>query len=162
MTKYRECSWFAVFKLNFVRFNFLEKQKEWTHVLDHQGKDLFGFLIYKDICPLAIESNWNKCVWSLNMIFFYYEFYVGFHIFVWDLLKSIFSGDLDIWYICRHLYKCHVVKLNWPNLGVGNVLFWAEKSPHIEKNCLFQQKQMWKHFPEKCWQDNVCDPSDKN
>ena len=39
---------------------------------------------------------------------------------------------LFIWYICRHLNKCCVVKLNWPNLGIWVLL---EMSYFI-----------WKHF----------------
>ena len=36
-----------------------------------------------------------------------------------DLGKINICGVLYIWYICRHLNKCCVVKLNWPNLGIG-------------------------------------------
>ena len=44
-------------------------------------------------------------------------------------LEIFFTFDLEegkqqiwiifIWYICRHLDKCSVVKLNWPNLGIA-------------------------------------------
>ena len=49
-----------------------------------------------------------------------------------DLGKINICGVLYIWYICRHLNKCCVVKLNWPNLGIGVL---------VEMSCF-----VWKHF----------------